>query len=706
MKKGNSELMERKSCLIQCIRNPNRDRDPRSLRHSAPANRTRPSRNPPRRCDQIRYKYIDKRNHSSSSTSSSDGFSNDVDTLLPRMKSAAAMPCRCRSVGESSAVTNSPCLITQSRISNFRKSSVGTPRNDPAVFDHLRSQLNERHRTFVKKTKPKTPSTSQQEEGALVDVFKDEQTPKLRFKMAAKCVWVLIRWLNAIIDISDTKTIRTATEERWYTLYTSQEAKRLAFNKMVYSKERAFAKVPKWALDIFGRDPDSRSDQDCRRIHALLRGLKSFDKFTERIQLYMCRSFRYQSVEPGRVILRRGHVGINFYFIYSGSVFVNVEDVNTRGEHFEKTETVLARGDSFGELALLQDIRRTATITCRETCELLVVDKETFAKVCPSIFQEELEEKEKFLSKLQLFNQKFWTKDMLKTLCNEAQIQEYKTNKVVATDRRDEEWIYICMQGKGQVVRRLLLDGPSKTKRQRIRSTRSSSRHKCTEVLVNLMEEDTIDSQDESSLSSDESDDEEGKEKMLESMSLEYRKDGRRRKAMKTPNKDDVMKKREDTLLTGPMTLTSLMSKDKEDKSSDHIYLQLDTLSRDQVFDIYSIMLSVTSPPDSDVLLVSGGARFLRFKKKNFFQICSREALEHARRIAVTFRYPTDNQLLTSYTEKYYWDDFKNKVVDQVIRKHVERETRFKNSPQIQASIITYQRQRTLDLINTLKHHP
>lgn len=66
----------------------------------------------------------------------------------------------------------------------------------------------------------------------------DLQPLKLRFKMAAKCVLVLIRWLNAIIDISDTKTIRTATEERWYTLYTSQEARRLAFNKMVYSKER------------------------------------------------------------------------------------------------------------------------------------------------------------------------------------------------------------------------------------------------------------------------------------------------------------------------------------------------------------------------------------------------------------------------------------------------------------------------------------
>ena len=65
-------------------------------------------------------------------------------------------------------------------------------------------------------------------------------------------------------------------------------------------------------------------------------------------RLRQCVSCCFFSVEPGRVILRRGHVGINFYFIYSGSVFVNVEDVNTRGEHFEKTETVLARGDSFG----------------------------------------------------------------------------------------------------------------------------------------------------------------------------------------------------------------------------------------------------------------------------------------------------------------------------------------------------------------------
>ena len=49
------------------------------------------------------------------------------------------------------------------------------------------------------------------------------------------------------------------------------------------------------------------------------------------------------------------------------------------------------------ELALLQDIRRTATVSVREACELLVVDKDVFSKVCPKIFEKELMEKKNFI---------------------------------------------------------------------------------------------------------------------------------------------------------------------------------------------------------------------------------------------------------------------------------------------------------------------
>ena len=49
------------------------------------------------------------------------------------------------------------------------------------------------------------------------------------------------------------------------------------------------------------------------------------------------------------------------------------------------------------ELSLLKDMPRTATLTCRDNCELLSVDKEIFAKLCPQIFDRELDEKVKFL---------------------------------------------------------------------------------------------------------------------------------------------------------------------------------------------------------------------------------------------------------------------------------------------------------------------
>ncbi len=54
------------------------------------------------------------------------------------------------------------------------------------------------------------------------------------------------------------------------------------------------------------------------------------------------------SFEEGRVIIREGHIGQKFYMVYSGSVFVNVNDKSPSGTLFVKNEAVLSKGDSFG----------------------------------------------------------------------------------------------------------------------------------------------------------------------------------------------------------------------------------------------------------------------------------------------------------------------------------------------------------------------
>ena len=54
-------------------------------------------------------------------------------------------------------------------------------------------------------------------------------------------------------------------------------------------------------------------------------------------------------MEHPRVVLRKGHIGVSFYFIFSGSVFVNVEELLTKTGHVMwHTAITLNRGDSFG----------------------------------------------------------------------------------------------------------------------------------------------------------------------------------------------------------------------------------------------------------------------------------------------------------------------------------------------------------------------
>ena len=74
-------------------------------------------------------------------------------------------------------------------------------------------------------------------------------------------------------------------------------------------------------------------------------------------------------IAQGEPIIREGEVGDRFYVIGSGEV-----EVTERGR-FRRTEFA---GDCFGEIALLRDVPRTATVVARTDVELLALDREEF----------------------------------------------------------------------------------------------------------------------------------------------------------------------------------------------------------------------------------------------------------------------------------------------------------------------------------------
>jgi len=110
------------------------------------------------------------------------------------------------------------------------------------------------------------------------------------------------------------------------------------------------------------------------------RGLRAsplFEGLSEEELLAVIREFRLLSFDPGDIILTEGEPGQSLFILTAGSVRVHIR--NARGHNVFLTE--LREGAFFGEMAVVSGKPRTATITARERCELLELDKASLDRI-------------------------------------------------------------------------------------------------------------------------------------------------------------------------------------------------------------------------------------------------------------------------------------------------------------------------------------
>ena len=87
-------------------------------------------------------------------------------------------------------------------------------------------------------------------------------------------------------------------------------------------------------------------------------------------------------VEEGKALTREGQSGSEFFVIVDGDVSVTKEGQEIR---------TLGPGDFFGEIALLEDTPRTATVTAKTPLRFFVLTRQAFRSMLAH--QPELEEK-------------------------------------------------------------------------------------------------------------------------------------------------------------------------------------------------------------------------------------------------------------------------------------------------------------------------
>ena len=112
------------------------------------------------------------------------------------------------------------------------------------------------------------------------------------------------------------------------------------------------------------------------RLLSILKESSLFEGITESEMDKLITNLRMIRTQKGFEIIRQGDSWDSFYIIISGRVSVKIK----KGAKVNKVEE-LGKGDFFGEMALLTQLPRNATITSEDVSELMVLKKNEFDSI-------------------------------------------------------------------------------------------------------------------------------------------------------------------------------------------------------------------------------------------------------------------------------------------------------------------------------------
>lgn len=150
-----------------------------------------------------------------------------------------------------------------------------------------------------------------------------------------------------------------------------------------------------------------------------------------------------------------GSIGNKFYIIIEGTVAVLVPV--TSGDEVKMVPIAqLGSGMAFGELALLKDQPRSASIKCVQKCHMAVLVKEDYMKIIGRAEEKILDKQIDFLKGITFFSK--WSKRKLEKLNYYFSTKKYSRKQVVYHHGSESNFVYIVKSGEFELTKPLLIE--------------------------------------------------------------------------------------------------------------------------------------------------------------------------------------------------------------------------------------------------------
>ena len=276
-------------------------------------------------------------------------------------------------------------------------------------------------------------------------------SPLLRFRKFACQIKNQIMWK---------KGLERAEEHLKAAVPTSFDSQTdtLTFNVNAFKPEiQSYGALSLRAKAILMQPFFNRSEEELKFLHQFTVRLKCFDRYPIYVRKELARVLYYESFEKGRVVIRQGDIGFNFYFILSGSVLVEMQEEDQKtGKKHNMIIGELGAGAAFGELALLHDDRRRATIVCHENCEFLKIDKPDFDEVLKKNYEREWNNRMQHLKEHPIFQK--WSLTNLHYAVESSHLAEYPPSTLVLKDlKTPSDKVFFIVKGTCNVVQKVYL---------------------------------------------------------------------------------------------------------------------------------------------------------------------------------------------------------------------------------------------------------
>ena len=152
------------------------------------------------------------------------------------------------------------------------------------------------------------------------------------------------------------------------------------------------------------------------------------------------------------MVFQQGDPGDLFYIILSGSCAVVSA---TKSSSQPQLLTVVRQGDNFGELALIANVPRAASVMCREECSFAVLAREDYQSVLASVQDRAMLEKLELIRRHPTFG--MWKKEILMRLSYFFKNRVVRKMQVLFVSNQPVSELFLIKEGQFNLSKNILV---------------------------------------------------------------------------------------------------------------------------------------------------------------------------------------------------------------------------------------------------------